>query len=316
MSNGESATPAAGRQPKCLYHEASHARSIAEISPPNSQTGGPSEGACGTYWRVVLFYHCRRGCPRDAGRAEEIDYVAYLYATGLFDRAWPQFRAPVRRVEVPIWHGQVTLEVAVTQPIQCNALTPTRRILVLLYIDFVGLFTQSRLDQGSSNIGRFKSPPPLHRCGSCQLEHAACSTCGRPRRAPCDRCGCRHRHEYLLDAGDVQDTTNAKKQLEVHACRGGRSRAQRPPSRSTRRRMARRPLNLRQRAPGINQPPVHGEGAETARGVRADALSNYRRNPPAPCGSTAKFITPTTSRVTRTPIATHGQSSSSNRNPD
>jgi hypothetical protein len=39
-----------------------------------------------------------------------IEYLPYLYATGLFDRAWPAFREPVERHVRPFIDGQVTLD--------------------------------------------------------------------------------------------------------------------------------------------------------------------------------------------------------------
>ena len=39
-----------------------------------------------------------------------VDYRPYLYATGLFDRAWPTFREPVERVVRAFVDGQITLD--------------------------------------------------------------------------------------------------------------------------------------------------------------------------------------------------------------
>ena len=39
-----------------------------------------------------------------------IEYRPYLYATGLFDKAWPALREPVERIVRPFVDGQVTLD--------------------------------------------------------------------------------------------------------------------------------------------------------------------------------------------------------------
>ena len=36
--------------------------------------------------------------------------MAYLYTTGLFDRAWPQFRAPIERYVQAYVDGRMTLD--------------------------------------------------------------------------------------------------------------------------------------------------------------------------------------------------------------
>ena len=94
-----------------LYHEASHAL-IAEISRRIRDEAHGKDVR--NLWHVVLFYTAGE-VVRETLAARKIDYVAYLYATGLFDRAWPQFRAPVEREWKPYIDGQVTLEVAVTK---------------------------------------------------------------------------------------------------------------------------------------------------------------------------------------------------------
>ena len=39
-----------------------------------------------------------------------IHYTQYLYATGLFDRAWPQFRKPVEQHVQAYIDGKITVE--------------------------------------------------------------------------------------------------------------------------------------------------------------------------------------------------------------
>jgi hypothetical protein len=45
-------------------------------------------------WHVALFYLTGEGVRR-ALASRGIAYEAYLYKTGLVDRAWPQFKAPI-----------------------------------------------------------------------------------------------------------------------------------------------------------------------------------------------------------------------------
>ena len=46
----------------------------------------------------------------DARRIRIIDYQPYLYKTGLFDRAWPQFRTPIETHWKAYVNGQMSRE--------------------------------------------------------------------------------------------------------------------------------------------------------------------------------------------------------------
>jgi hypothetical protein len=94
-----------------LYHEASHGL-IDQISRRIREEAHGKDVR--NLWHVVLFYSAGE-VVRQALAARKIDYVPYLYATGLLDRAWPQFRGPVEREWQPYIDGQVTLETAVTR---------------------------------------------------------------------------------------------------------------------------------------------------------------------------------------------------------
>jgi hypothetical protein len=94
-----------------LYHEASHGL-IDQISRRIREEAHGKDVR--NLWHVVLFYTAGE-VVRQALAARKIDYVPYLYATGLLDRAWPQFRGPVEREWRPYIDGQVTLEKAVTR---------------------------------------------------------------------------------------------------------------------------------------------------------------------------------------------------------
>ncbi len=76
-----------------LLHEASHALAhplmeafAAESRAQNKNTRD--------LWHVALFFLTGE-VVRQALAARQIDYQPYLYSTGLFDRAWPQFKAPI-----------------------------------------------------------------------------------------------------------------------------------------------------------------------------------------------------------------------------
>jgi hypothetical protein len=60
-------------------------------------------------WHVVLFYIAGQ-VTREQLAKDDIDYRPYLYATGLFDRAWPQFRRPIEQNVQPYIDGKATLE--------------------------------------------------------------------------------------------------------------------------------------------------------------------------------------------------------------
>jgi hypothetical protein len=47
-------------------------------------------------WHAALFYLTGE-VMRQSLNARGVTYEPYAYKTGLFDRAWPQFRAPIER---------------------------------------------------------------------------------------------------------------------------------------------------------------------------------------------------------------------------
>jgi len=60
-------------------------------------------------WHVVLFYVAGEVTRQQLAKID-VDYRPYLYATGLFDRAWPTFREPVERHVRAFVDGQITLD--------------------------------------------------------------------------------------------------------------------------------------------------------------------------------------------------------------
>jgi hypothetical protein len=65
-------------------------------------------------WHAALFYLTGE-VVRQALAERGIAYEPYVYANGLFERAWPQLRAPLELHWRPYVDGQVALNEAVRQ---------------------------------------------------------------------------------------------------------------------------------------------------------------------------------------------------------
>lgn len=91
-----------------LFHESSHALfqnvRLAVDSAAKAANKQPRD-----LWHVVLFYVTGEVTRQQLAK-NGIEYRPYLYATGLFDRAWPAFREPVERHVRPFVDEQVTLD--------------------------------------------------------------------------------------------------------------------------------------------------------------------------------------------------------------
>jgi hypothetical protein len=91
-----------------LFHESSHALfqnvRLAVDSAAKAANKQPRD-----LWHVVLFYITGEVTRQEFAK-QGIEYRPYLYATDLFDRAWPVFREPVERHVRPFVDGQVTLD--------------------------------------------------------------------------------------------------------------------------------------------------------------------------------------------------------------
>jgi hypothetical protein len=88
-----------------LFHEVSHALAApiitafaTELRAQGKGGGLGGRGQLGSrtadLWHVALFYMTGE-VVRQALLDRGITYEPYLYKTGLFDRAWPQFRTPI-----------------------------------------------------------------------------------------------------------------------------------------------------------------------------------------------------------------------------
>jgi hypothetical protein len=91
-----------------LFHEASHALfnnvRLAVHSAVSAANKQPRD-----LWHVVLFYIAGEITRQELAK-QGIEYRPYLYATGLFDRAWPAFRTPIEQEVRPFVDRQVTLD--------------------------------------------------------------------------------------------------------------------------------------------------------------------------------------------------------------
>lgn len=61
----------------------------------------------GVLWHVIQFYQTGAALKRIL-RERDIDYTPYMYSTGLFDRAWSQYRKPVEDHWAPYVRGEIT----------------------------------------------------------------------------------------------------------------------------------------------------------------------------------------------------------------
>ncbi|HKE22988.1 MAG TPA: hypothetical protein VKB88_11410 [Bryobacteraceae bacterium] len=90
-----------------LFHESSHGliqNVQAAVDKAMTAVGkNPRD-----LWHVVLFYITGE-VTRQTLSARRIEYQPYLYATGLFTRAWPTFREPIEQTVRPFVDRQISL---------------------------------------------------------------------------------------------------------------------------------------------------------------------------------------------------------------
>ena len=91
-----------------LFHESSHAL-IQKVESAVNSTLAKARKRATDLWHVVLFYIAGE-VTRQELAAHGIDYKPYLYATGLFDRAWPRFRGPIETHVQAFIDGKTTLD--------------------------------------------------------------------------------------------------------------------------------------------------------------------------------------------------------------
>jgi hypothetical protein len=91
-----------------LFHETCHALTF-EMRRAVDGAAKAANKQPRDLWHVVLFYVAGEVTRQQLAKIS-VDYRPYLYATGLFDRAWPSFRDPVERHVRAFVDGQITLD--------------------------------------------------------------------------------------------------------------------------------------------------------------------------------------------------------------
>jgi hypothetical protein len=94
-----------------LFHESSHALvqpMIAAFSAESRAQGKNTKDL----WHVALF-HMTGEVLRQSLASRNIAYEPYLYKTGLFDRAWPQFRQPIETHWTAYVNGEISRDEAI-----------------------------------------------------------------------------------------------------------------------------------------------------------------------------------------------------------
>lgn len=78
-----------------ILHEASHALAMPMMNAFEAESKAQGKNTR-DLWHAALFYLTGE-VMRQSLNARGVTYEPYAYKTGLFDRAWPQFRAPIER---------------------------------------------------------------------------------------------------------------------------------------------------------------------------------------------------------------------------
>jgi len=91
-----------------LFHESSHSL-IQNVRAAVDQAMTAVNKNPRDLWHVVLFYIAGE-VTRQTLAARGIEYPPYLYATGLFTRAWPMLRGPIEKAVRPFVDGQINLD--------------------------------------------------------------------------------------------------------------------------------------------------------------------------------------------------------------
>ncbi len=96
-----------------VFHEASHAlvRPVVDAFAREAERAGKS---IGPLWHVALF-DLTGEVVRQTLAARGVEYEPYIYATGLFDRAWPVFKGPIESHWRPYVNGASSLDDAVAR---------------------------------------------------------------------------------------------------------------------------------------------------------------------------------------------------------
>ena len=95
-----------------LFHEASHALALPLVQAFGAEQKAQGKLPARDLWHVALFYLTGE-VVRQALEARNIAYEPYLYKTGLFDRAWPQYKSAVETHWKPYVDGRISRNEAI-----------------------------------------------------------------------------------------------------------------------------------------------------------------------------------------------------------
>jgi hypothetical protein len=98
-----------------VLHEVSH-ELILPTEKALEEAFGNRLGEHGGLWHVIQFYQTGAALQRVL-RARDIDYTPYMYSTGLFDRAWSQYRKTVEEHWGPYVRGEITQAEAIARTV-------------------------------------------------------------------------------------------------------------------------------------------------------------------------------------------------------
>src|SRR5262245_60725260 len=94
-----------------VFHEVSHVL-VRNVFRAVNDALGERRREHGQLWHVIQFY-LTGSAVQEVLKARGVDYVPYLYSTGLFDRAWPKYRKAVEENWKPYLDGTVSLDEAI-----------------------------------------------------------------------------------------------------------------------------------------------------------------------------------------------------------
>jgi hypothetical protein len=105
-----------------VFHESSHAL-VGPILNAFTREAQTARKQTGPLWHVALFYLTGE-VVKQALASRNVAYSPYLYKTGLFDRAWPQFKGPIEKEWSRYVQGEIALDEAVKRTVAAYQPTP------------------------------------------------------------------------------------------------------------------------------------------------------------------------------------------------
>jgi hypothetical protein len=98
-----------------IFHEVSHVL-VRNIFDGFDRALGDRRREHGQLWHIVQFY-LTGAAVQEALRAKGLEYMPYMYATGLFDRAWSRYRKTVEANWKPYLDGTIGMDEAISRTI-------------------------------------------------------------------------------------------------------------------------------------------------------------------------------------------------------